>query len=100
MSRMIEVIYHTTGLDVSRLRLIGFSLGAHVVGNAGRLLRKRGIIVPRITGKLYPPYSHTQTHTHTHAHALSSPTSEILQGNKVYLEVFVLGLLPFLDDVC
>jgi len=50
VSRMIEVLRNNTGLDLAKFRLIGFSLGAHIAGYAGRNLRRKGIILPRITG--------------------------------------------------
>lgn len=45
LAKLIEVV------DVDRIHLIGHSLGAHIVGAAGRYLQqKTGKTVPRITG--------------------------------------------------
>ncbi|XP_013142878.1 PREDICTED: lipase member H-B-like [Papilio polytes] len=38
------------GVDLNTIHLMGHSLGAHVMGYAGRWLRERGKIVSRITG--------------------------------------------------
>ena len=53
VSHLIELIRNDTGLDWSRMRLIGFSLGAHVMGYAGRNLRRKGMPVPRISGRYF-----------------------------------------------
>lgn len=37
--------------DPSRIHAIGFSLGAHVAGFAGRALKQNGVTVGRITGE-------------------------------------------------
>ena len=52
MAFMIERIRNDTGINWEKLRIVGFSLGAHIVGYAGRNLRRKGLIVPRITGKI------------------------------------------------
>ena len=52
MAYMIERIRNDTGINWEKLRIVGFSLGAHIVGYAGRNLRRKGLIVPRITGKI------------------------------------------------
>lgn len=49
VSHIIEVIRNDTGIDWSKLHLIGFSLGAHVMGYAGRNFRRKGLVVPRIS---------------------------------------------------
>ncbi|XP_026732830.1 lipase member H-like [Trichoplusia ni] len=38
------------GMNIATLQLIGFSLGAHVVGETGRQVIESGKIIPRITG--------------------------------------------------
>jgi len=50
LSRMIEVIRNDTGINWKKLRIVGFSLGAHVAAFAGRNLRRKGLLLPRITG--------------------------------------------------
>lgn len=45
----IQWIFNNFGGNFDQLHLIGFSLGAHIVGNAGRALGGRPI---RVTGKL------------------------------------------------
>lgn len=49
IAHLIEVIRNDTGINWPRLRLIGFSLGSHVMGYAGRNLRRKGLIVPQIS---------------------------------------------------
>lgn len=39
-----------SGANPSAIHLIGFSLGAHIAGFAGRSLLSRGIRLSRITG--------------------------------------------------
>jgi len=50
MSRMIEVIRNDTGINWKKLRLVGFSIGAHVAAYAAQNLKKKGLFVPRLTG--------------------------------------------------
>jgi len=45
------MIRNDTGIDWQRLRLVGFSLGAHVMGFAGRNLKRKGMTLPHISGK-------------------------------------------------
>ncbi|XP_022131169.2 pancreatic triacylglycerol lipase [Pieris rapae] len=47
LGQFLNFLHQTTGAPFDRMHLVGFSLGAHVVGNAGRELRGR---VARITG--------------------------------------------------
>nr|XP_047122737.1 pancreatic lipase-related protein 2 [Hydra vulgaris] len=65
LSYMIEVIKNDTGINWKKLHLIGFSIGSHLVGYAGRFLRLKGLLVPRITvldpaGPLFE-YQHPDT---------------------------------------
>lgn len=48
LGRFLAFLNSTTGAPFELMHLIGFSLGAHVVGNAGRELDGK---VARITGK-------------------------------------------------
>ncbi|CAH1986121.1 unnamed protein product [Acanthoscelides obtectus] len=45
LNKMVE-----KGLDVRKIHLIGFSLGAHVAGTASESLKNRGLLLGRITG--------------------------------------------------
>jgi len=47
---LLRVMRNDTGVNWDKIRIVGFSLGAHVVGYAGEALRKAGMLVPRITG--------------------------------------------------
>ncbi|XP_066930049.1 pancreatic triacylglycerol lipase-like [Clytia hemisphaerica] len=49
VAHMIELIKNDTGINWDKLRLIGFSLGAHVMGYAGRNLRRKGMLLRRIS---------------------------------------------------
>lgn len=49
VSHLIELIRNDTGINWPRMRIIGFSLGGHVMGYAGRNLRRKGLLVPRIS---------------------------------------------------
>lgn len=58
LTRFLET-YHDTGeLPIDNVHIIGFSLGAHVAGFAGKSLRP-GLRVPRITGldPAFPDFS-------------------------------------------
>jgi predicted esterase len=50
VGQFINFLCQTTGCNVNNFHIIGFSLGAHLAGNAGRELGGR---VARITGKLF-----------------------------------------------
>ncbi|KAL0880645.1 hypothetical protein ABMA27_001869 [Loxostege sticticalis] len=39
-----------TGLNTTKVHLVGHSLGAHIMANAGKRARERGYVVSRITG--------------------------------------------------
>jgi len=43
----------TLGADPDKIHIIGFSLGAHVAGCAGQLLKSRGRMIGRITGNAF-----------------------------------------------
>ncbi|XP_023937353.2 pancreatic triacylglycerol lipase-like [Bicyclus anynana] len=47
LGQFLDFLHRVTGASFNNMHLIGFSLGAHVAGNAGRELRGR---VARITG--------------------------------------------------
>ncbi|XP_023937368.1 pancreatic triacylglycerol lipase-like [Bicyclus anynana] len=47
LGQFLNFLHTVTGQGFNRMHLVGFSLGAHVVGNAGRELRGR---VARVTG--------------------------------------------------
>ena len=53
IAHLIEALHNEVGLAYSYVHIIGYSLGAHVAGYAGRALRKRGHPIARITGKHY-----------------------------------------------
>lgn len=38
------------GMNITKIHIIGFSLGAHIAGYAGRTIQKKGMKVARITG--------------------------------------------------
>jgi len=46
---LVDMIHNETGLEYSNMHLIGFSLGAHVVGYAGQDTQRRGNKIGRIT---------------------------------------------------
>lgn len=48
LGRFLSFLNEVTGAPYNRMHLIGFSLGAHIVGNAGRKLGGR---IARVTGK-------------------------------------------------
>lgn len=50
LGNFLEWLISTHGGDWNQVQLVGFSLGAHIVGNAGRTT---GGKPARITGKLY-----------------------------------------------
>lgn len=45
---IMELLSH--GADPSRMHIIGFSLGAHIAGYAGRAVQKVRVKIGRITG--------------------------------------------------
>lgn len=47
---MVEVLHNDTNVGLHNIHLIGFSIGAHIVGYAGRNLKRKGMIIGRITG--------------------------------------------------
>lgn len=47
LGQFIDFLIRTGGGNLNNVHLIGFSLGGHLVGNAGRFLRGR---VARVTG--------------------------------------------------
>lgn len=58
LAKFIEFFHYTGELQVSKVHLIGFSLGAQVAGLTGKFLRK-GLRIPRITAldPAFPLYS-------------------------------------------
>lgn len=58
LTKFLEM-YHDTGeIPIESVHIVGFSLGAHVAGFAGKSLRP-GLQVPRITGldPAFPDFS-------------------------------------------
>lgn len=49
LGQFLRFLNSVTGAPFNRMHLVGFSLGAHLVGNAGRELGGR---VARVTGKM------------------------------------------------
>lgn len=49
LGQFLAFLSSVTGASLQSMHLVGFSLGAHVVGNAGKELNGR---VGRVTGKL------------------------------------------------
>lgn len=49
------------GIDISKIHLIGFSLGAEVAGFAGKILKEWNMELPRITGELKTQLSNFTT---------------------------------------
>ena len=47
---LIEKLRRYRRLPYHRVHIIGFSLGAHVAGFAGRRIREKGNLIGRITG--------------------------------------------------
>lgn len=50
LGQFLRFVNQVTGAPFSSIHLVGFSLGAHLVGNAGREL---GGAVARVTGNLF-----------------------------------------------
>jgi len=50
IARLVDMFHNETGLKYSDVHLIGFSLGAQVVGYAGRDVQRRGNKIGRISG--------------------------------------------------
>lgn len=50
LGQFLNFLNSVTGVSFENMHLVGFSLGAHIVGNAGRELNGA---VARITGKSY-----------------------------------------------
>lgn len=49
---LIMDMVHALNSDPDQMHIIGFSLGAHVAGFAGKALRRNNVTVGRITGEL------------------------------------------------
>ena len=49
LARFIKFL-NENGVDIQRLHMVGFSLGAEVVGFAGKTLKELNLRLPRITG--------------------------------------------------
>ena len=45
----------TVGADADDIHVVGFSLGAHVAGCAGQVVKSRGRMLGRISGELASP---------------------------------------------
>jgi len=46
----LKSLHEMTGLDMTKVHILGFSLGAHTAGYAGEYLRKSGHTIARLTG--------------------------------------------------
>lgn len=55
LARFIKFL-HENDVDMQKLHMIGFSLGAEVAGFAGKTLKELNLRLPRITG-MYAAYS-------------------------------------------
>lgn len=47
---LVDIV--SLGTDPDNIHVIGFSLGAHVAGFAGRAVQHRGIVIGRISGTI------------------------------------------------
>lgn len=50
IAKLIEVLHLQRIADVNTIHLIGFSLGAHMMGRVGHILKDKGHLVDQITG--------------------------------------------------
>lgn len=51
IAHLIDVLHKEVGLAYSQVHIIGYSLGAHVAGYAGRQLKNQSHPIARITGE-------------------------------------------------
>ncbi|XP_059048668.1 phospholipase A1 member A [Achroia grisella] len=82
------------GVKAASLHVVGFSLGAEAAGFAGKELRRRGLVLGRITGldPAYPGYSLTNSNDH------------LARGDATFVDVLhtnpgVLGFPQPIGDV-
>ncbi|XP_052755061.1 pancreatic lipase-related protein 2 [Galleria mellonella] len=94
--RLARFVQYMNGIGVraSSLHVIGFSLGAEAAGFAGKELRRRGLVLGRITGldPAYPGYSLTNSNDH------------LARGDAIFVDVLhtnpgVLGFPQPIGDV-
>ncbi|XP_059622545.1 phospholipase A1 2 [Phlebotomus argentipes] len=50
IARFVRFLIKTGGVDLEKVHVIGFSLGAEVAGFIGKILKTWGLFLPRITG--------------------------------------------------
>lgn len=62
LARFIKFL-NENGVDMQRLHMVGFSLGAEVAGFAGKTLKELNLRLPRITGmSVCEPVTHDGSH--------------------------------------